>query len=58
MPVGFYPIGVAVNQNGKNVYIANNGDNVSVIDTATNTVETSVNANAGYHFYGVALTPD
>ncbi len=39
-PGGVFPIGVAVTPDGKHVYVANEGsNNVSVIDTATNTVE-------------------
>jgi YVTN family beta-propeller protein len=37
--VGKLPIGVAVTPDGSKLYVANSGDgNVSVIDTATNTV--------------------
>ena len=36
--VGDAPFGVAVTPDGSRVYVANAGDDVSVIDTATNTV--------------------
>ena len=39
VPVGSYPIGVAVTPDGTKVYVANyGGNNVSVIDTSTNNV--------------------
>ncbi|HYU13309.1 MAG TPA: hypothetical protein VEK82_12085, partial [Stellaceae bacterium] len=42
IPVGSFPIGVAVTPDGSKVYVANNGDNtVSVIATATDTVTRS-----------------
>ena len=40
IPVGNSPVAIAVTPDGKHVYVANNSENnVSVIDTATNTVE-------------------
>jgi YVTN family beta-propeller protein len=39
VPVGFYPVGVAVNQASNRVYVPNSGDNtLSVLDGATNSV--------------------
>lgn len=63
IPVGQYPRGVAFSPNGKRAYVANHG-NVSIIDTAKNTVITNVSIllNADKynldHLYGVAVTPD
>jgi len=43
IPVGMYPYGVAVNQAGTRVYVANGGDRtVSVIDANSNTVITTI----------------
>ena len=43
VPVGDYPLGVAVNLEGTKVYVANEESNtVSVIDTATNKVIATV----------------
>jgi YVTN family beta-propeller protein len=59
MPVGVFPIGIAVTQDGKRVYVANSywwslgGNTVSVIDTATNNV-TTVKVRGPY---GVAVDP-
>jgi YVTN family beta-propeller protein len=39
VPVGSYPVGVAVNPDGTKLYVTNqNGNDVSVINTTTNTV--------------------
>ena len=47
VPVGIYPIGVAVTPDGTKVYVANAGsDNVSVIDTATNKVTATVSVGS------------
>jgi YVTN family beta-propeller protein len=41
--VGTYPLGVAVDPNGKKLYVTNLGSSdVSVIDTGTNTVKATV----------------
>ena len=57
IPVGTYPIGVAVTPDGQHVYVANDGSStVSVIATATNTVETTVAVPQGA--VSVAVTPD
>jgi YVTN family beta-propeller protein len=45
-----------VTPDGGTVYVANEFDNVSVIDTATNTVTATV--PAGLLPFGVAVTPD
>ena len=56
--VGHYPTAVAVSPDGKHVYVTNAGDGtVSVIDTATNTVTTTVPAYGGLPT-GVAINPD
>jgi YVTN family beta-propeller protein len=58
VPVGGNsPHGVAVTPDGKKVYVANcESNNVSVIDTTTNTVTTTV--NVGSYPIGVTVTPD
>ena len=54
MAVGTNPGGVAVNPAGTRAYVANNNsNNVSVIDTATNTVVATV--AVGVYPYGVAV---
>ncbi len=56
-PAGCNPQGVAVTPDGKNVYVTNTRDNnVSVIDTATNTVIANVSVGNGPE--GVAVTSD
>jgi YVTN family beta-propeller protein len=43
IPVGSFPLGVAVTPDGAFVYVVNNGSNtVSVIETASNTVTTTI----------------
>lgn len=55
--VGWYPVGVAVNPDEKNVYVANMyNDNVSVINTTTNNITATV--PVGNIPFGVAVTPD
>jgi YVTN family beta-propeller protein len=57
IPVGSNPEWVAVAPDGKHAYVANFGsNNVSVIDTATNTVVTTV--PVGSKPNGVAVAPD
>src|SRR6266513_240416 len=57
VPVGLFPIGVAVTPDGAHVYVANQGGgNVSVIATASNTVTATV--TVGPSPTGVAVTPD
>jgi YVTN family beta-propeller protein len=64
IPVGSKPLGVAVTPDGSKVYVANNGafppvsGNVSVIDTESNTVITTIAAGAPGFPAGVAVTPD
>ncbi|KKG14163.1 hypothetical protein EO94_15715 [Methanosarcina sp. 2.H.T.1A.3] len=56
VPVGDYPMGVAVNPTGTKVYVANYNDNsISVIDTSTNAVTATV--SAGNNPRGVAVNP-
>ena len=56
-PGGESPIAVAVTPDGTKVYVANAGsNNVSVINTATNTVVKTV--SVGNAPIGVAITPD
>jgi YVTN family beta-propeller protein len=60
VPVGGAPVGVAVTPDGKHAYVTNPGtvfDNVSVIDTATNTV-VGTPIPVGIQPQGVAVTPD
>jgi YVTN family beta-propeller protein len=57
IPVGTFPIAVAVTPDGTHVYVTNNGsNNVSVIRTATNAVVKTIPVGSGP--YGVAVTPD
>ena len=63
MDVGGYPWGVAVNPTGSRVYVTNrysvvghDSNNISVIDTSTNTLMAPV--NVGLSSYNVAVTPD
>jgi YVTN family beta-propeller protein len=53
--VGGNPFGVAITPDGKYAYIANNLENVSVIDTATNKVVATVATEKGT---GIVITPD
>ncbi len=56
IPVGTFPVGVAVNPAGTRVYVANfSSNNVSVIDTSTNTVVATV--TVGTNPYGAAVNP-
>jgi YVTN family beta-propeller protein len=56
VPVESYPIGVAVNPTGTQIYVTNRGsDVVSVIDAATNTVTATVPAGSAPN--GVAVNP-
>ena len=56
VPVGAFPIGVAVNPSGTRVYVTNMHDNsISVINTATNTVVATV--GVGYWPCGIAVNP-
>ena len=57
IPVGNFPLGVAVTPDGTKVYVANFSDNtVSVIHTATNTVVKTIPVGTGP--MAVAVTPD
>ncbi len=54
IPVGSQPAGVAVNNTGSRIYVANL-DSVSVIDGASNSVIATV--PVGMALYGVAVNP-
>jgi YVTN family beta-propeller protein len=55
--VGRTPIRVVITPDGKHAYVANqNSNDVSVIDTATNSVVATV--PVGIQPLGVAVTPD
>ena len=57
MPVGNYPNGIVVTPDGSKVYNTNYADNtVSVIDTATNTVTTTVPVGNGP--VGIGVIPN
>jgi YVTN family beta-propeller protein len=58
--VGFDPRGIVVTPDGKKVYVANADGTVSVIDTATHKVTSTINLNAnnGAYALGCAITPD
>ena len=56
VPVGRFPVGVALNPSGSLVFVANNGDgSVSVIDAPTNTVTATIGVGASP--YGIAVDP-
>lgn len=58
MDVGSGPIGVAIGDDGKSVYVSNNGDNtVSVIRTSDNEVIASLD-DVGDNPEGLAASPD
>jgi YVTN family beta-propeller protein len=61
IPVGKYPKGVAFSPNGKRAYVANHG-NISIIDTAKNTVITNITLIVDPHYLDylsqIAVTPD
>ena len=57
IPVGNYPMGVAVTLDGKKVYVTNLNDNtVSVIDATKNKVTATI--PVGSDPRGVAVSPD
>jgi YVTN family beta-propeller protein len=59
IPVGTFPMGVAVSPDGSKVYVTNTAsasNNVSVIDTAKNRVTATI--PVGQFPLGVAVTPD
>ena len=57
--VGSGPTGVAVTPDNKSVYVTNQSSNsVSVIDTATNTVKTTISSGLGTGPDGIAMAPD
>jgi YVTN family beta-propeller protein len=59
IPVGMVPTSVAITPDGTSAYVANGGSNtVSVIDTASNTVEATVPFPAGSGPNAIAITPD
>jgi YVTN family beta-propeller protein len=56
-PVGMIPSGLAVAPDGGHVYVTNQGsDDVTVIETATNTVISRIPVGTGP--FGVAVSPD
>ena len=58
VPVGTSPAGVVVSPDGRYAYIAEGGDDaVSVLDTGTRTIATTVALPAGSGPRGVALSP-
>lgn len=56
IPTDFEPYSVAITPNGARAYVTNPEGAVTVIDTATNTVVTTISLAMG--FYGIAITPD
>jgi YVTN family beta-propeller protein len=54
--VGGSPVSVAITPDGTRAYVANSALGVSVIDTATNTVEALLRVPAGP--FGIAISPD
>jgi YVTN family beta-propeller protein len=58
IPVGGSPNGVAITPDGSKVYIANATSNtVSVIDTATNTVVSTIPVGSGPDAFGIFIAP-
>ncbi|MDI9915675.1 YncE family protein, partial [Rhodococcus sp. IEGM 1379] len=56
--VGASPTGIAITPDGARAYVTNYyGNSVSVIETATNTVDTNT-ITVGANPVGVAITPD
>jgi YVTN family beta-propeller protein len=56
IPVGSYPVGVAITPDGGHAYVANaNSKNVSVIDTGSNTVTATIPGSSPTR---LAITPD
>lgn len=59
IPVGRFPVGVAVAPDGKLVYVANfGGGSISVIDTSTNTVTNTFDLGFRAFPSMLAITPD
>jgi len=59
IPVGQSPIGVAISPDGAKVYITNQqSSTISVINTATNTVQTTFVTPIGTKPTGIVVTPD
>jgi YVTN family beta-propeller protein len=55
----FDPVEVAITPDGTRAYVTNyNVNSVSVIDTATNTVDTTISLGTNRNPFGVAITPD
>src|SRR5258705_11104503 len=52
-PVGVPPLGVAISPDGKTAYVTNQGGNVSVINTATNTAGAPIPVGAVPGFPGI-----
>lgn len=57
IPVGSAPTAAVVNPAKTKVYVANGGDTVSVIDTATSSVEATVHLPPGSTPFGIAINP-
>ena len=64
VPVGIFPIGVAVTPDGRKIYVTNGSlgvpanMTVSVIDAATATVTATIPVEGFFNPYAVAITPD
>ena len=57
--VGFFPNGIAITPDGKHAYVTNGGSNdISVIDTTSNTVSTTITFPVGSVLVDVAIAPD
>jgi len=56
---GLNPIGINISPDGSKVYVTNqNGDNVSVMTTATNTISATVGVGASSVPTGICVSPD
>ena len=57
VPVGPFPVAVAVTPDGKHAYVANHSSTVPVIDTASNTVVATVPVGSGSSGVGIMPPP-
>ncbi|MGA7130664.1 MAG: YncE family protein [Chthoniobacterales bacterium] len=61
VPVAEYPTHIAITPDGTKAYVSGFSGSVSVIDTATNTVTTTIaitTSEYGNYWFGSAMTPD
>jgi len=56
IPVGLFPVGVAITPDGSRAYVTNQGMTIFVINTATNTVIATIPTSFLVNY--IAITPD